>query len=114
MENARFGRIRLRHLQAFLAVARLGNLRKAAEVLAITQPAVTKTINELEEILAVRLFERGRRGAVLTAEAELFMRHASASVSELELAVGSVARDRGTALLRLGVLPTVTTAFVPR
>jgi LysR family pca operon transcriptional activator len=114
MEAARFGRIRLRHLQTFLAVARLGNLRRAADSLAVTQPAVTKTVNELEEILDVRLFERGRRGAVLTAAAELFLRHASASVGELELAVGSVAPDRGASLLRLGVLPTVTSSFVPQ
>lgn len=108
-----FGRIRLRHLQAFLAVARSGNLRKAAEALAVTQPAVTKTINELEEILKVRLFERGRRGALLTAEAEVFLRHASASIGELELAIEGVTGNRATALLRFGVLPTVTSSFVP-
>ena len=62
-------RLQLRHLHCFLAVARLGSLRRAAETLSITQPAVTKTVAELEDILGVRLFHRGRRGAVLTPEA---------------------------------------------
>ena len=69
--DAALGRIRLRHLQCFLAVVRGGNLRSGADALAITQPAVTKTLNELEEILGVRLFERGRRGALPTPEAEV-------------------------------------------
>ena len=66
-------RIRLRHLQCFLAVAQQGNLRRAAQALAITQPAVTKTLNELEEMLGTPLFVRGRKGATLTPEAELFL-----------------------------------------
>ena len=45
--DSALGRIRLRHLQCFLAVAQFGNLRRAALALAITQPAVTKTLNEL-------------------------------------------------------------------
>src|SRR5213595_2686096 len=68
--DAALNRIRLRHLQCFLAVAEARNLRRAAEALAISQPAVTKTLNELEEILGVRLFERGRGGARPTPEAE--------------------------------------------
>ena len=74
--DSAIGRIRLRHLQCFLAVAQFGNLRRAALALAITQPAVTKTINELEDMLAKPLFVRGRHGATLTPEGETFMRHA--------------------------------------
>jgi LysR family pca operon transcriptional activator len=112
--DAALGRIRLRHLQCFLAVARGGNLRRAAEALAITQPAVTKTLNELEDILGVRLFQRGRRGAVPTPEAEVFLRHAQASADALGQAVDSVLRGRDEAPLRLGVLPTVAPSLVPR
>lgn len=112
--DAALARIRLRHLQCFLAVVRAGNLRRAADALAITQPAVTKTLNELEEILGVRLFERGRRGAVPTPEAEVFLRHAQASADALGQAVDSVLRGHDEAPLRLGVLPTVTPSLVPR
>ena len=58
-------RIKFRHLQCFLAVAQHGSLQKAADVLAITQPAVSKTLKELEDLLGVRLFARGRKGAAL-------------------------------------------------
>lgn len=114
MADVKLGRIRLRHLQAFLAVARLGNLRAAATSLAISQPAVTKTINELEEILAVRLFERGRRGAHPTPEAMRFMPHASASLNELSLGMASVSGAASAPPIRLGMLPTVAPWFVPQ
>ena len=110
-------RIRLRHLQCFLAVAEQGNLRRAAQALAITQPAVTKTLNELEEMLGTPLFVRGRKGATLTAAAELFLRHAHASVDALAQAVDSVAGGPGGAgegPLRIGILPTAAPSFMPQ
>ena len=109
-------RIKFRHLQCFLAVAQHGSLQKAGEVLSITQPAVSKTLKELEGMLAVRLFERGRKGAALTREGEAFMRHAGASVSALREAVASVAQTRrhGSAVVALGVLPTVAPWLLPQ
>lgn len=109
-------RIKYRHLQCFLAVAQHGSLQKAADVLAITQPAVSKTLKELEDLLAVRLFERGRRGAVPTREGEAFLRHAGASVSALREAVASVAQTRrqGNAVVAIGVLPTVAPWLLPQ
>jgi LysR family pca operon transcriptional activator len=109
-------RIKFRHLQCFLAVAQHGSLQKAADVLAITQPAVSKTLKELEDLLGVRLFDRGRRGAVPTREGEAFMRHAGASVSALREAVASVAQTRrqGSAVIAMGVLPTVAPWLMPQ
>jgi LysR family transcriptional regulator, pca operon transcriptional activator len=113
--DAALHRIRLRHLQCFLAVAEARNLRRAAEALAVSQPAVTKTLNELEDILGVRLFERGRRGAQPTPEAEVFLRHANASVQSLSDAVDSMLRGRGEAVpLRIGALPTVAPSVLAR
>ena len=103
----------MRHLQCFLAVAQFGNLRRAAQALAITQPAVTKTLNELEHLLAKPLFVRGRHGATLTPEGETFMRHAGDSVNALGAAVDSVLREPDAAPLRIGVLPTAAAAFLP-
>lgn len=109
------GRIKLRHLQCFLAVADQRSLQRAAARLAISQPAVSKTLRELEEILGVQLFRRGRRGAAPTADAEAFERHARASVSALQQGIDSVAqgRRRGGIVLRLGVLPSVAPCFAP-
>ncbi|MEX3933198.1 pca operon transcription factor PcaQ [Paraburkholderia phymatum] len=108
-------RVKFRHLQCFLAVAQFGGVQKAAESLSITQPAVSKTVAELEDILGVRLFERGRHGAVPTREGLLFMPHASACVSALRQGVDLLARAEGeaAATLDIGVLPTVATSLVP-
>ncbi len=111
--DAAMARIRLRHLQCFLAVARSGTLRGAAQALSITQPAVTKTLNELEQMLGTALFVRGRKGAALTPAAEGFLAHASASVQALRQAVDSVAQAPVEAPLRLGILPTLAPSFVP-
>jgi LysR family transcriptional regulator, pca operon transcriptional activator len=104
-------RVKFRHLQCFLAVAQFGSVQQAAASLSITQPAVSKTIAELESVLGVRLFERGRRGAVPTREGQLFMPHASACVSALRQGVELLSRDEGTvaATLDVGALPTVAT-----
>jgi len=104
-------RVKFRHLQCFLAVAQFGSVQRAAESLSITQPAVSKTIAELESVLGVKLFERGRHGAVPTREGQLFMPHASACVSALRYGVELLARDEGAvaATLDVGALPTVAT-----
>lgn len=112
-DAAVLGRIRLRHLQCVLAVVRTGTLGGAAQALAITQPAVTKTLNELEAMLGKRLFVRGRHGATLTAEAEVFLLHATASLDALARAVHSMLAATDEAPLRIGVLPTLTPSFVP-
>ncbi|HEX6708506.1 MAG TPA: LysR substrate-binding domain-containing protein [Albitalea sp.] len=113
LRDTTLARIRLRHLQCFLAVAQRGSLRAAAQALSITQPAVTKTLQELEELLGTQLFVRGRKGAVLTAEAEVFLVHANASLHALGQAVDSVQGDAGEAPVELGVLPTLATSFLP-
>ncbi|MCC8396699.1 pca operon transcription factor PcaQ [Paraburkholderia sp. MMS20-SJTR3] len=108
-------RVKFRHLQCFLAVAQFGSVQRAADSLSITQPAVSKTVAELEAILGVRLFERGRHGAVPTREGQLFMPHASACVSALRQGVDLLAQAEGAAAatLEIGVLPTVAAVLVP-
>jgi LysR family pca operon transcriptional activator len=108
-------RVKFRHLQCFLAVTQLGSVQRAADSLSITQPAVSKTIGELESILGVRLFERGRRGAVPTREGRLFAPHASACVAALREGVDVLLRERGDVpgSVSIGVLPTVATVLLP-
>ncbi|WP_323117944.1 pca operon transcription factor PcaQ [Burkholderia alba] len=108
-------RVKFRHLQCFLAVAQFGGVQKAAESLSITQPAVSKTIAELEAILGVKLFERGRQGALPTREGQLFMPHANACVLALRQGVSLLARDGGAAAatLEIGMLPTVAASLAP-
>jgi LysR family pca operon transcriptional activator len=103
-------RIRLQHVRCLLATAQHGNMRAAAEALAITQPAVSKTIQELEDIVGQALLLRQRHGVVLTAAGEQFARHAREGVMALEQALGSVAQVSG--VLQLGVLPSLALEWI--
>lgn len=108
-------RIKFRHLQCFLEVARQKSVVKAADALSITQPAVSKTLRELEDILAVQLFDRSKRGISVTRFGEVFLRYAGASVTALRQGVDSIAqaRAKGGFAITLGVLPTVAARVMP-
>lgn len=108
-------RLRHRHIQCFLEVAKRRSVGKAADALALSQPAVSKTLIELEEILGVALMDRSRRGVTLTEFGEVFQRHAAASMVALRQAVDSVAQVRmgGAATIRIGALPTVAARLAP-
>ncbi len=109
-------RIRFRHLRCFLEVARQRSVGKAADVLSVSQPAVSKTLRELETTLGVELFDRSRRGVTLTEYGETFFRHAGASVSALRHGIDSVAQARGASDLAItvGALPTVAARIMPQ
>ena len=109
-------RIKLRHLACFLKVANRRSFGAAAEALAITQPAVSKAIAELEAILGVALFERSRRGVFLTGYGEAFQRYAGASLTALRQGVDSVsqAQARGGHTLAVGALPTTAARIMPQ
>ncbi len=68
-------RVKFRHLQTFVEVARQKSVMKAAELLHVSQPAVTKTIRELEEVLGVAVFEKDGRGIRITRYGEAFLKH---------------------------------------
>lgn len=108
-------RVKLRHLQTLLEVARQKSVGKAAQALNVSQPAVTKTIRELEEILDVVLFEREGRGIRLTRHGDVFLRHAAAALTAIRQGVDSVSQERfGEApAIRVGALPTVSTRIMP-
>lgn len=107
--------VRLRHLRTFVAVARQGHVGRAAADLAVTQPAVSKSIRELEQILGVELFDRTRRGAVLSRFGEMFLRHAEASLSALRRGLEEVedASLPSALPVRVGALPTVSARLLP-
>ncbi len=109
-------RIKYRHLQCFLEVARQGSVGGAADVLALTQPAVSKKLKELEEMLGVRLMERSKRGVELTQFGEVFLKYAGASVAALREGTDSIAQaqQRGKVRISIGVLPTVATSVLPK
>jgi DNA-binding transcriptional LysR family regulator len=113
-------RIRLRHLHTFVAVAQQGTLGRAAETLNLSQPALSKTLNELEQLTGARLFDRGRLGAQLTIVGEQFLTHAVKVLDALNTAGQSLHRKKSTPArwcawglptAALGILPPVIGQF---
>lgn len=108
-------RIRMRHIRCFLAIARAGTLSEAAVSLHITQPAASKTLKELEEILGVALFDRSARRLRLNAAGQVFQQHAGNAFAEMTRAQDEVRKARRDRVkLSAGVLPTAATDLFPR
>lgn len=97
----------LNDLQAFRAVAELGNFRRAAETVHLSQPAFSRRVDKLERALGVRLLERSTRRVSLTAVGRDFARKVAQLLDELD---GTLLGLRGIAPTRLG---EVTVACVP-
>lgn len=87
--------MKLHQLRNFIAVTEAGSLRAAARNLNIAQPAVTRSIQELEKELGVPLFERRTRGVVPTAIGAAFMRRAKHATGELLRACDEIDQLRG-------------------
>ncbi|TNV19415.1 pca operon transcription factor PcaQ [Buttiauxella sp. B2] len=109
-------RIRLRHLHTFVAVAQQGTLGRAAETLNLSQPALSKTLNELEQLTGTRLFDRGRLGAQMTLMGEQFLTHAVKVLDALNHAGQSLNQKDGqnTTVVRVGALPTAALGILPK
>lgn len=108
-------RIKFRHLQTLLEVARQRSVGKAADALAITQPAVTRTIRELEQILGVALLEKEGRGIRISHFGEVFLKHAAESLAAVQRGMDTLAqvmKSEGPPL-RIGTLPTASASFMP-
>ncbi|WP_369204878.1 LysR substrate-binding domain-containing protein [Streptomyces sp. PU-14G] len=97
------GRLKFRHLLLVDALVRQGTVVGAAAELHVTQPAATRSLHELEDILGVPLFERGPRGVTATVFGQAFTQHARAVLAQLNQAGRHVVElaeaDRGTAVV---------------
>ncbi|WP_419911570.1 pca operon transcription factor PcaQ [Hoeflea sp.] len=109
-------RIKLRHLETFVEVARQKSVSRAAENLHLTQPAVTRTIRELEDICGKPLVEREGRGIRISQHGEVFLRHAGSSLAAARNGINALAEldISDGPKIRLGALPTVSTTIVPQ
>ncbi len=108
-------RVKLRHLETFVEVARQKSVSRAAENLNLTQPAVTRTIRELEEICGKPLVEKDGRGIRISHYGEVFLRYAGSSLAAARGGINALAQlslSDGP-LVRLGALPTVSSTIVP-
>lgn len=107
-------RIKLRHVTCFLEVVRLRSVVKAGELLGMSQPAVSKTLKELEEILGVSLFDRSARSLMLSAYGQVFLSHVGPAVAALRQGVDAVRPTSSEgARLAVGALPTALSTLIP-
>ena len=112
--------VQLRHMRCLVAVAQERHLARAAERLALSQPAISKTLAELETMAGVRLVERGtagRRGVQgLTPVGEQLLAHALRVLEAVDASALAIAPAVGGQLqrLRIGALPSVAPALLPR
>ncbi len=105
----------LKQLRYFESLARHGHFGRAADACAISQPALSMQIRELEDELGAALFERGARQIRLTSFGEEFglrVRNILRSVDELQ-DLARASGDRLAGRLRIGVIPTIAPYLLP-
>lgn len=99
-------------LHAFLAVARNGSFRKAAEELQLTQAAVSRAVQRLEETLGVDVLERSGAGVRLTPSGAELRKRTGRHVAALEEAALALSRRAERLRLRLSVVPSLGTLWL--
>lgn len=110
----RIDRLRIRHLRLLDLVARSGSLTAAGEVLHISQPAVTKMLQELEQAFGCRLIERTTRGGRLTAAGERALERLRVVLGAIDAASEALQASPDVPLVRLGMLPLVGVEVLPK
>src|ERR1700727_852324 len=113
--------MKLHHLRDLLAVVEKGSIRAAAKHLGLGQPALSRSIRDLERELGVPLLERHARGTVMTAMGEHFSHRAGAAYQELRRALDEIQQMQGgvhgtvvaclSSLSHIALLPPALAAF---
>mgnify|MGYP005993012011 CR=1 FL=1 len=107
-------RLNIEQLRTFLEVVRLGGMRKAAQSLNLTQPAVSARVKSLEDTLAVALFDRREGGLTLTKRGDMLVQYAEQFEILSEQVTANVMDPDGIERqLRLGVAETVAQSWLP-
>jgi LysR family transcriptional regulator, regulator of abg operon len=107
--------MRLQRIEQFIAVVDAGSIRGAARQLAMSQPALSRALQNLEEELGVQLMRRGGRGVSLTEAGTTFLARARVAEAELRKAADEARRsvDDGSGLLSLGLSPVGASLLLP-
>jgi DNA-binding transcriptional LysR family regulator len=105
----------LQQLHAFTTIVESGSLGRAAELLHVTQPALSRSIKRLEEQLGAPLFERHSKGMQLTAIGEALLPHATLLQREADNAREEIDSMRGLAkgTIRVGAVASIATLVLP-
>jgi LysR family transcriptional regulator of abg operon len=106
-------RLRFRHLQLLVELRKGGSLRAATVVLNLTQPALSKALNEIEGAFGFPLFVRGARGMTPTPRGEIAIRGAALLLEELAHVGAEASADPAETVLRIGAPPFLAQAYLP-
>jgi len=106
----------LRQIRHFLEIVRCSSFGQAAERLHVTQPALSKSIRNLEHSLGVKLLERHPNGVVPTDYGELFLEYASLIAAEIDRAKAEIEQMKGTGrgVVRVGAGATILQYLIPQ
>ncbi|CAM2137971.1 MULTISPECIES: LysR family transcriptional regulator [Paraburkholderia] len=108
--------MRLRHIEVFHAIMRTGSLSKAAELLCVSQPAVSKVLAHAERSAGLKLFARAHGRLQPTREAELLFAETQKLQTSLD-SIRDLARNlalQPQGLLRIGCLPSLGLSLIPQ
>ncbi|QDG53939.1 hydrogen peroxide-inducible genes activator [Persicimonas caeni] len=105
----------LRQLEYIVALADTGQFIEAAKQCAVSQPALSKQVREVEDMLGVELFERARPRVLMTPAGEEIVRRARLMLAEARELVSAASAYAGKphGLVRLGVIPTIAPYGLP-
>jgi DNA-binding transcriptional LysR family regulator len=105
----------LRQLNAFLIIVSAGSLGRAADMLHITQPALSRTVRRLEQQVGAPLFERHSKGMQLTAVGSALLPHATLLLREADHATEEINAMRGLAkgTIRVGAVGNIASLILP-
>ena len=106
----------LRQLEYFYTVSSLENFTKAAHVLHVSQPSVTKAIQSLEAELNLLLFDRSQKHIALTEAGKIFLLHTKKILQDVKTAKLSMEKfqTQNTGVIKLGMPPMVEAYLFPR
>ena len=107
-----FSKLRFRHLQLLVELSKQGSLRAAAQVLHLTQPALSKALAEVESMFGAPLFIRYARGVVPTEQGKVVIQGAAMLLEELSHLGKEVSQQQAT-VLRIGAPPFVAQGYLP-
>jgi DNA-binding transcriptional LysR family regulator len=115
LEHVR-SRLRLRHLQLLYLLGENGSLRRCAEAMALTQPAVTKALHELEGLVGETLFQRTSRGLLPNALGDAAIHHARLVFADIEAFHSELAalHEGNLGKLRIGAMGSLAGSLIPR
>ncbi len=100
-------------LRYFLRIAEVANFTRAAEVLGISQPALSRSIQRLEDELGQPVFERQGKSLSLTQAGTLLQGRAQQILSLIEDTKAEICDDGKSGRLRIGAIPTIAPFFLP-